>query len=156
MYEVGSIILIKNIIFKNVVIKNKVVKKCEVDHARKRPAVVIAEDENYTYFLKIGSRNITRSIIKYAQYPISNSKENNRVKGYISLEGIYKVPICYRDELECILDEDLLELLKSFCDFQENYLMDEEYQNIKNIIYEKIEELSKAKKKSLINKKKIQ
>ncbi len=152
MYEIGSIILISNVIFKNKIIRNKLVKRYEIDHAHKRPAIIIAEDENYTYFLKIISRNIKKGIIKYAQYPVFNPNEKHYIKGYISLDSIYKRPVCYRDEIESISDEDLLKLLQKFCYFQENYLMDEEYECIKKLIYEKIEELSKVKQKLLINK----
>ena len=142
-YEIGSIVFIKKVIFKTSIKNQKVEFYCEVDHARSRPAIIIAEDSDYTYFLHITSKEFYEKNNQYYIGPISK----NNIGGYICLESVQKRNLCYRDEITKIDDEQLLKILRKFCEYQENIRMDEEYPKIKQLIYNTINELSNIKTK---------
>lgn len=54
-YDIGSIVMLENVVFKTTYLNNKLTKKFILDHAKKRPAIIIAEDKENTYFLTITS-----------------------------------------------------------------------------------------------------
>lgn len=54
-YDIGSIVMLENIVFKTTYLNNKLTKKFTFDHAKKRPAIIIAEDKENTHFLTITS-----------------------------------------------------------------------------------------------------
>lgn len=54
-YDIGSIVMLENIVFKTAYLNNKLTRKFTFDHAKKRLAIIIAEDKENTYFLTITS-----------------------------------------------------------------------------------------------------
>lgn len=138
-YDIGSITLLKNIVFKSKITFNSSL----IDHATSRPAVIISEDNNNTYFLLFTSSKIEEDKCNSCQY-FHGKKGKNQIGGYINLMNIYKRNICYRNEIDFISDEKLQNVLEKFCYYQENICMDIEYPAIKEAIYLKINEL-KAK-----------
>lgn len=44
-YDIGSIVMLENIVFKTAYLNNKLTRKFTFDHAKKRPAIIIAEDK---------------------------------------------------------------------------------------------------------------
>lgn len=47
-YDIGSIVMLENVVFKTTYLNNKLTKKFILDHAKKRPAIIIAEDKENT------------------------------------------------------------------------------------------------------------
>lgn len=101
MYGIGSIISIEYQIFNNGY-KNS---KYEIDHCKKRPAVVIAEDEKNFYYLTLtGTKGKS-----YRQYEIDYQK-----KSYITLDNIYSKKIYGAVEKNRLSNKELLMLLIKF------------------------------------------
>ena len=73
MYQIGSIILIENQIFKNEE------THYEIDHCKRRPAVIIAEDDNYFYYLTMTSKEHSKQHSLY---------KNNKVQ-YVRIDNIF-------------------------------------------------------------------
>ena len=44
-YDIGSIVMLENVVFKTAYLNNKLTRKVTFDHAKKRPAIIIAEDK---------------------------------------------------------------------------------------------------------------
>jgi len=144
MYEIGSIILLKKIIFKTTRKNNVITSRCTIDHAHRRPAIIIAEDEDFTYFLHITSKKFKHSLLN--QHYIG-SKDEQLIGGFACLEAIQKRNLCYRNEIMRIENSQLREILIKFCEYEENKNIDNEKNNIKQKIYDKINELDCVKVK---------
>ncbi len=151
-YDIGSIVMLENVVFKTAYLNNKLTRKVTFDHAKKRPAIIIAEDKENTYFLTITSGK--SGVKKHKDRYYIGEKSKTEIGGYVVLTNIYKRNICFRNELCYLEPNDLLSLLIKFKKFQENIKMDEEYINISKIIDGKINELTykKNKQKTLIKK----
>lgn len=145
MYEIGSIVFIEDVIFKTTIENKKIKNYKMMDHAKKRPAMVLAEDDEYTYFLHITSSGIKCKSKEKIQYYLGK-KTKSVIGGYIRFESIQKRPIILREEIMYIPNETLKEILTDFCYFQENVRMDDEYPKIKQFIYDKINEIEESKK----------
>lgn len=128
MYDIGSIILIENHIFKNA----KGVRKYEIDHCKKRPAIVIAEDSENFYYLTLTSTKGK----DFRQFKFrSKNKES-----YITLENIYEKKIYGAIERERLSDKQLLELLQKFYNYHVNK-QDPMFKKIEKLVLAKIKEL---------------
>lgn len=129
MYDIGSIILVENHIFKN----TKGVRKYEIDHCRKRPAIVIAEDSENFYYLTLTST-------KGKDFRQFKFRRKNK-ESYITLESIYEKKIYGAIEREKLSDKQLLELLQKFYNY---------HVNKQNPMFKKIEKLVLTKIKELV------
>lgn len=147
MYEIGSIVLLDNVIFKTKIEGKEIKKGNRTDHAKKRPAIVIAEDEENTYFLHITSKRFVGNNEDVNQFYVGE-KTDFDIGGYIQFTDIHKRDICFREEKAYLENENLKKMLIDFCNYQENIRMDEEYPKIKQIIYNKIYKLDGIKLKS--------
>lgn len=152
MYQIGSIISIENQIFE----LGKDNTKTQIDHTKRRPALVIAEDEECFYYLTLTSKPLkgcvgylTNETIK-SNGKINYSKENKTQ--YVQVRHIYSKKIYGAIELTTISDEDLLYILINLYEFHKT----RDYNNfdkiekniletIKNLVI-KINKSSKQKK----------
>lgn len=141
MYQVGSIILIDNQIFS----LGRNHYKTQLDHADKRPAIVICEDEDNFYYLTLTSKprndrfcyNTKETILRKGL--IKEEKEEK--KQYIEIKNIYKKRIYGAIEVTRLTDEVFLQLLMKFYSFHK----DKNYKNFKEIevnILKQIKELT--------------
>ena len=128
MYDIGSIILVENHIFKN----TKGVRKYEIDHCRKRPAIVIAEDSENFYYLTLTSTKGK----DFRQFKFHNKNKES----YITLENIYEKKIYGAIERERLSDKQLLELLQKFYNYHVNK-QDPMFKKIEKLVLAKIKEL---------------
>jgi len=129
MVDIGSVIALKYFIFKKG--ENK------IDHARKRPCVIIATDDEYYYLLAMSSYSYDKEKQRYLKVPIDVSLK----KCYIDLESIYKTKIAGYFEYSFYEEEDLLNLLLKFYHYQEKRSNDD-FNKIKENIKLNIKKLS--------------
>lgn len=137
MYNIGSIILLKNFIYKD----HTGTKK--IDHAKYRPCLVIGEDNENIYILPISSSILKNN--RESHYEIPNKYIDINKKEYIDFNAIYKAKICgYRvkDDLDT---NDLYDLLTSFYQYHTKN-NNEEFNKIKDIIYNEIKKLETTNK----------
>lgn len=134
MLEVGSVIVIENQIFKANNNKNNFMSR--VDHAPKRPVVIIAEDDDNFYYLTL-TKDSRKPHTKFS-YITSNGQTS-----YVTLENIYQKRIFGTKELDCLQGETLLELLMDFYKYQSTTKKtDPLFKKIEKLILEKIKELT--------------
>jgi len=130
MYSVGSIILIDHQIFKN---DNS---HYQIDHCKKRPAVVIAEDDENFYYLTMTSKK------KDISYSYNDGKKDQ----YVRFEYIYNKEIYGAVEVNRLDDNNLLNLLIEFY----NYHQDKnefDFKRIEKNVLKSIKELTIKKEK---------
>ena len=111
-YDIGSIVMLENVVFKTAYLNNKLTRKVTFDHAKKRPAIIIAEDKENTYFLTITSGK--SGVKKHKDRYYIGEKSKTEIGGYVVLTNIYKRNICFRNELCYLEPNDLLSLLIKF------------------------------------------
>lgn len=145
MYQVGSIILIENQIF-DMANDNS---KTQIDHSKKRPAIIIAETNSDFYYLTLTSKpGNGKFYYKTKETIIGNGTvklEKYFKKQYIQVEHIYKKKIYGAIEVTRISDLDLFYLLSRVYQFHEN----RDYNNFKDIqkdLLIKIKEISEKLK----------
>ncbi|MCM1370780.1 MAG: hypothetical protein NC181_02670 [Clostridium sp.] len=138
-YGIGSIVLLERIIFKSTYRNGEVISKFSSDHSYSRPVMIIAEDSENTYFLPVTTKKCINFKKIKNNYPIGNIDSRN---SYVCLGSIQKRNVCYREEIARLKPEVLLRVLQEFCEFQETTNLDPEYNEIKELIYEKINELN--------------
>lgn len=138
--SVGSIVILKGIIFKT----DGREKHYIIDHAYKkgRPALVIHETEDAIYHLLITTKNA--DVPDFYDYELLIDKRNG-INGYVKFNEIHKRPLCYEEEIYHLSDEEMIKILKGLCLFQNTCGLDDEYEYLKPIIENKIDELNKNK-----------
>lgn len=114
MYNVGSIIIVSNQIF-----RDGKSTRTSLDHAPRRPALVISEDDEFFYYLTLSS-SPGKGRIKF--------NTHNRVQ-YVEKRNIYKKHIYGAEEVDATPDKELLKVLLAFYDFHK----DKEYPEFKNV-----------------------
>ena len=143
MYQVGSIILVENQIFD--MCKDN--SRTQIDHAKKRPAIIIAETEDYFYYLTLTSKPGNGTFYYKTNGTIkSNGKikiEKTTKKQYIQVRHIYKKKIYGAIEITRISDVDLLYLLSRVYGFHEK----RNYNNFEDIKKELLLEMKKISQK---------
>lgn len=134
MYEVGSIVNIKNIVFKSTHGKSKYT----IDHSYKtgRPCLIFHENSEYIYFFSINS-------YKGKDYAgeIPLVKHAGIKDSVINVRDIYYLPVCYHNELYKLDDKNLYEVLIKFVNYQENIKQDKIYKLIVDDVKNKISDL---------------
>lgn len=107
MYQIGSIIIVKNQIFD----MGKDNSKTQIDHSKRRPALVIAEDDDSFYYITLTSKSGKGCV----QYYTEGEK-----KQFVQIRHIYSKEIYGAIEVSRVSDSDLFDILIKLCKFHEN------------------------------------
>ena len=132
MNDVGSIIIVKNICFKS----SGKSGLNQVDHAyaKGRPAVIIAEDEEYMYYLLISSTFNKKKNYRDVYF----LKENNLPKkSVVQLKDIYRRRICGFQECGYVDSDEMDNMLKYFYYCQLHIHKDEYFDIVDQIFKQK-------------------
>jgi len=131
MFDVGSVIINRNLFFKD---SNK------LDHAYKRgrPCLVIATTDEYYYYLSISN---TRNKQSRTNIPMQNTKKLCSP----SFLNIFKAPICYKEELFKISEKNLLDIYKAFLRHYNNRDKCEYYDEVVDFMINYINQNEKSK-----------
>ena len=139
---VGKIFFESNLIFK----KTGNFYNKQIDHAKTRPVLIIAESEEYLYYLKISS-NIGASSTSVEIFNKYGQSKNS----FVSVDQIFRKPICFIKDIQMISKNNILEILIMLKRYNEKIHKDEYYDEINAKIDELIEkysvELDKKSKK---------
>lgn len=137
MYEIGSIVNIKNIIFKSTHGKSKL----SIDHSYKngRPCLIFHENSEYIYFFSINSYKGKDYVGEIPLVKYAGIKDS-----VINVRNIYSLPVCFRDEFCKLNDKDLYEVLIKFVNYQENVKKDKIYKFIADDVKKKISDLQSS------------
>lgn len=129
MFDVGSIIINKNLVFK---------EKGELDHAYKkgRPCLVIAMNDEYYYYL-----SISRSIKEHNKTQIQSSRFTKPSSP--SFNNIFKAPLYYKEEIDKVPVKKMLEIYKTFLRYYANHEKCEYYDEVVEYITNYINENEK-------------
>ena len=128
----------KNLIFKKTGYK----QDKQLDHASKRPVLIIAENDEYIYYLKISS-NLGVSLTSVKLF----NKHGQSKKCFVCVDQIYKKPICFIKELQILEKKNMLRIYLTLKRYQETIDKDEYYDEIKEMVYKMIEEYNTKTKK---------
>ena len=131
---VGKIFIEKNMIFKRT--GNE--KYRQMDHVYCRPALIIAEANDYIYYLKLSSKYGCTTILADMRY----KKRGEKQTSYIGYDQIFRKPICFINYVNEISDFKLLEILLSLKKYNERVDEDEFYSEIRDTIDNLINEYS--------------
>lgn len=128
MYQIGSIISVENQIFE----LDNCNKKTKIDHSNKRPALIIAEDQENFYYLTLTSKPVKGCVGYLTNETINKGKvkcaKENKIQ-YVQIRHIYTKKIYGAIELTTISDNDLLDILLKLYEFHET----SNYNNFKKI-----------------------
>ena len=130
---VGKIFWDSNLIFK----KTGYSHIKQIDHAKKRPVLVVAENEEYFYYIKISS-NMGCSSTNVELF--NRYGKSKRCFGCI--DQIYKKPMCFIKDIQTVGKSNMLETLIMLKIYNEKIDKDEYYDEIKEEIVKLIEEYS--------------
>lgn len=146
MFQVGSVILVENQIF-DIGRDNS---KTQIDHSKKRPAIIIAETEDCFYYLTLTSKSGNGTFYYKTNETIMNKGkikiEENIKRQYVQIRHIYKKKIYGAVEITRISDINLFYLLSRVYNFHQN----KDYNNFKEIeknLLTKMKELVQKLKK---------
>lgn len=130
MVEIGSIIYIEYLIFKDD-------DGLNIDHTRRRPCIIIGEDDEKYYLLKLSSYQNKNNANRYLKLPsYAATKEC-----YIDLQAIYTTKIAGYKELNYLDEKDLINALEQFYKYQTTIKEDENFLRIKMNILNTIKKL---------------
>ena len=107
MYQVGSIIIVRNQIFD----MGKDNSRTQIDHSIKRPALVIAEDDDFFYYITLTSKSGKGCV----EYGVEEHK-----KQFVQIRHIYSKKIHGAIEVSRVNDSDLFDILLKLFKFHEN------------------------------------
>ena len=114
----------------------------QIDHCKKRPSVVIAEDDEFFYYLTMTSKN------KDISYLYNDGKKDQ----YIRFEYLYKKEIYGALEVGRLDDINLLNLLIEFYNYHQDK-NENDFKKIEKNILKFIKELTIENKKQKIKQK---
>ena len=122
---IGKVFWDKNLIFK----KNGYTHTKQLDHASKRPVLIIAESDEYIYYLRISSHPGKSStdiqlINEYGEHKNS----------FVSVNQIFRKPICFIKTTQIIGNSKMLEILIMLKRYNRKIEKDEYYDEIKEQI----------------------
>lgn len=141
MYQIGSIILVENQIF-DIGYDNV---KHQIDHSKKRPAIIIAETEDDFYYLTLTSKQGSGTYCyKTNETILTNGTikmEKEPKLQYVKLRHIYKKKIYGAIEITRINDQDLLLLLSNLYSYQKNS-NDKLFKEIEEHLLKKMKEIA--------------
>ncbi|MBQ7141267.1 MAG: hypothetical protein IJO32_07185 [Bacilli bacterium] len=129
MFDVGSIVINKNLVFK---------EKGELDHAYKngRPCLVIALDEENYYYLSI-SRTVKSTEKTSIDLPDFKKKSSP------SFRNVFKAPLCWKDEKGKVPIKTMLTIYKEFVKYYSKREKCEYYDEVIEYINKYIKENEK-------------
>lgn len=129
MFEIGSIVINKNIVFK---------EKGEIDHAYKngRPCLVIAFNEENYYYLSL-SRTVEATEKTSIYLPGFKKKSSP------SFRNVFKAPICWKEEKAKVPVKTMLTIYKEFIKYYSKHEKCEYYDEVIDYIKEYINENEK-------------
>lgn len=135
MLTVGSVFWKDYVVFKN----HNGVRMNYVDHARRRPFLVVAMNDEYMYCVALTSNNGKTS------RPTTYCDERRNPKN-VSLSQIFKERIYGRKEIHFIERHEMVYILTELIMENEIYCEDDVYKEIKDDLYKFIKDNDHVKK----------
>ena len=117
MYQIGSIIFVEYQIFD----LERDNSRTQIDHSKRRPALIIAEDEDCFYYLTLTSKARRGCFGYYTNEIIKSNSTVQCIKEkriqYVQIGHIYSKKIYGAIELTRINDDDLYQILINVYEF---------------------------------------